>query len=76
MKEDVTLGFREIMKGIKTGRIKKVVVARNCPKNMTDKLGNVAVEVFEGDQAQLGTKLGKPFAVAMVGFKDIYSEFK
>ena len=73
---DATIGFREIMKGIKAGKIKKVVVASNCPKTLVDKLGNVRVETFEGDQAQLGTKLGKPFPVAMAGFKDMYADFK
>ncbi len=73
-KEDVTLGLKEILKGIKAGKIKTVVVAHNCPKTMVDKLGNVRIEVFDGDQAQLGTKLGKPFPVAMAGFKDMYNK--
>ena len=73
--DDVTIGFREIMKGIKSGKIKKVVVAKNCPKNLVDSLGNVRIEVFDGDQAQLATKLGKPFPIAMAGFKDMYASF-
>jgi large subunit ribosomal protein L30e len=75
-KEEKTIGFKEISKGIKSGKIKKVVIAKNCPENLVQKLGGVKVETFDGDQVQLGTKLGKPFPVAMVGFKDIYSEFK
>lgn len=74
--EKAVIGAREISKGIKSGAVKKVVVAKNCPKQLIEKLGNVKVEVFSGDQVQLGTKLGKPFPVAMAGFKDIYSEFK
>ena len=74
--EEITLGFREIVKAIKAGKVKKVVVAKNCPKGMVEKLGNVQIEIFEGDQTQLGTKLGKPFPVAMAGFKDMYTEFK
>jgi ribosomal protein L30E len=74
--ETITIGFKEIQKGIKTGKVKKVVVARNCPKALTSKLGNVTIEVFEGDQNQLGTKLGKPFPVAMAGLKDMYAELK
>ncbi|HLC67253.1 MAG TPA: ribosomal L7Ae/L30e/S12e/Gadd45 family protein [archaeon] len=73
---EATIGIREIIKGIKSGKIKKVVVAKNCPKSLVDRLGNVNVEVFDGDQAQLGTKLGKPFPIAMAGFKDMYVEFK
>ena len=76
VEEKFTIGAREIVKGIKTGKIKKVVIASNCPKRFVEGLGNVKIETFEGDQNQLGTKLGKPFAVAMVGFKDIYADFK
>ncbi len=75
-KEEITLGFREIVKAIKAGKVKKVVVAKNCPKDMVEKLGKVQIEVYDGDQVQLGTKLGKPFPVAMAGFKDMYTEFK
>lgn len=63
------IGFKEIMSGIKTGKIKKVVVANNCPQFLADKLG-IPVDVFEGDQSQLGTKLGKPFSVSMVGYEE------
>ena len=71
----MTIGTREIAKGIKSGKVKKVVVARNCPQSIIKKLGDVKMEVFEGDQIQLGTKLGKPFPVAMVGLKDMYQPF-
>ena len=73
--EKMTIGVREIGKAIKNGKVKKVVVAKNCPQNLIEKLGSVKVEIFDGDQTQLGTKLGKPFPVAMVGFKDIYQPF-
>ena len=70
------IGAKEISRGVKSCAIKKVIVAKNCPKSATAKLGNVKIDVFEGDQTQLGTKLGKPFPVAMVGFSDIYAELK
>ena len=70
------IGTKEIKNGIKAGKVKKVVVAKNCPKMLVEKLGNIKVEVFDGDQSQLGTKLGKPFPVAMVGLKDVYEELK
>ncbi len=70
------IGAKEINKAIKAGKVKKVVVAKNCPKALIEKLGNIKVEVFEGDQSQLGTKLGKPFPVAMVGLNDMYAELK
>lgn len=64
------IGAREIAKAVKEGRIKKVVIASNCPDFLLSKLGNVAIERFDGNQKQLGTKLGKPFAVAMVGYDE------
>ncbi|HLC76896.1 MAG TPA: ribosomal L7Ae/L30e/S12e/Gadd45 family protein [archaeon] len=70
------IGAKEIGKAIKVGRVKKVVVANNCPKVLIGKLGDVKIEIFEGDQSQLGTKLGKPFPVAMVGLKDMLDELK
>ena len=73
--EKMTIGAKEVNEAIKAGRVKKVIVAKNCPQQLIKKLGNVKVEIFDGDQMQLGTKLGKPFPVAMVGFKDIYGEF-
>lgn len=74
--EKAIIGAKEISRGIKSGTVKKVVVAKNCPKKLLSKLSDVKLETFNGDQVQLGTKLGKPFPVAMVGFKNIYSEFK
>ena len=72
----IVIGAKEITKGVKAGSIKKVIVASNCPQSAVGKLGNVKIDVFDGDQTQLGTKLGKPFPVAMVGFADIYAELK
>ncbi len=71
-----TIGFKEIMNGIKDGKIKKVIVAKNCPEDMRKQLGDVKIEVFNGDEIQLGTKLGKPFPIAMVGYNDLYTELK
>ena len=64
------IGAREIVKSINTGKVKSVVVASNCPQELVTKLPNgVEVKRFEGDQHQLGIKLGKPFSVAMVGYE-------
>ena len=64
-----TIGRKEIIKNIKDGNISIVIVASNCPKEMIDGLGDVTIESFEGNQKDLGTKLGKPFPIAMVGFE-------
>jgi ribosomal protein L30E len=68
-----TIGAREIAKGIKAGKIKHIVIASNCPDFLLARLNefksNVKIEAFGDDEAQLGTKLGKPFPVAMVGYE-------
>ncbi len=66
------IGAREIAKGIKSGKVKKIVIANNCPNFLVLRLKefeDVAIEKFSGDESQLGTKLGKPFPVAMVGYE-------
>jgi large subunit ribosomal protein L30e len=68
-KKKATIGFREISKAIKEGRVKSVIAAKNCPPELLNKLPkNVDVKIFDGNQDELGTKIGKPFAVAMVGY--------
>ncbi len=63
-----TIGVREIIKGINSGKIKEVIVASNCPEKLYASMG-VVVKKFEGDEKDLATKLGKPFPVAMAGFE-------
>ena len=63
------IGAREVVKSINSGKVKSVVVASNCPEKLVSRLANVDVKKFEGDQRQLGIKLGKPFPVAMVGYE-------
>lgn len=65
------IGTREVGKAIAAGTVRHVVVAGNCPDHLLAKvsLGGVRIERFDGDQRQLGTKLGKPFAVALVGYE-------
>jgi len=64
------IGPREIAKAIEAGKVKTVVAAKNCPLDLIEKMKSkkVKVEIFEGDQKELGTKLGKPFHVAIVGY--------
>lgn len=66
------VGARQIAKAAKSGRVKHVVVASNCPDFLLSSISSTGVKVdkFDGDSSQLGTKLGKPFPVAMVGFEN------
>jgi ribosomal protein L30E len=62
------IGAKEIARAVKEGKVRKVVIASNCPDFLVSRLDKVKIEKFEGNQRELGTKLGKPFAVAMVGY--------
>ena len=66
------IGPKEIAKNIKEGRVKKVIVAKNCPEQLIKEIEslNAVIITFEGDQQQLGTKLGKPFPVTMAGYPE------
>ncbi len=63
------IGARQIAKKIQKGEINTVIIAKNCPEHLIKKIGNVEIKMFDGDEQQLGTSLGKPFPVAMVGYK-------
>jgi len=65
------IGPREIAKAIDAGKVKTIVAAKNCPLDLIEKMKSkkVKIEVFEGDQKEMGTKLGKPFHVAIVGYE-------
>ena len=65
------IGTRTVIKNINNGKVKTVIFAKNCPAEMIEKIDTkkVSVKMFQGDEALLGTKLGKPFPVAMVGYE-------
>ena len=67
---EVIIGTREILKAISSGKIKRVLIAKNCPPELRDKIPKELAESFEGNEKQLGTKLGKPFPVAMAGYEE------
>ena len=59
-----------VVKLAKAGKIKRVIIASNCPQNLYSSMPeNITKEKFAGDETMLGTKLGKPFPVAMVGYE-------
>ncbi len=66
------IGSKEIAKAAKAGKIKRVIIANNCPDFLLNILKDekLIIEKFDGNQKLLGTKLGKPFAVAMAGYDE------
>lgn len=69
MTEEI-IGTKQILKAVSDGKVKKVVIASNCPDDIKAKIPKELAENFEGNEKQLGTRLGKPFPVAMVGYSD------
>jgi len=66
------IGAKEIARAIQSGRLRRVIVASNCPDFLISRIshGNIVIERFNSGQKDLGTKLGKPFPVAMVGYEE------
>ena len=66
---EFVIGTREIIKNIKSGKVKSVIAASNCPDFIKEKVKKAGMQVqeFKGNQIQLGTKLGKPFPIAVAG---------
>ena len=69
----VVIGTRTVMKALKTGKVKSVLYASNCPKETVKdlehyvKASGIKAEEFKGDSSKLGQTCGKPFTVLLVG---------
>ncbi len=68
--KEFVIGAREIAKAAGIGKVNKVIVAKNCPEELIKKISGVAVSMFDGNQDELGTRIGKPFPVAMIGYEE------
>ncbi len=72
----VVIGTRTVMKALKSGKVKNVLYASNCPDEMVKDLDHYAkasvikIEEFKGNSAKLGQTCGKPFTILLVGISD------
>ncbi len=68
---DAVFGYREIIKLAERGEIEKIIIAKNCPREIRAKLESTGVktEDFPGDERDLAVKFGKPFPVSSVGIR-------
>jgi large subunit ribosomal protein L30e len=72
---NVILGYRKSAKFIKLNTPKLVVVAKNIPESMKKEIehnarvGNMKVEMFDGNSKELGIVCGKPFPVTTLVIK-------
>jgi large subunit ribosomal protein L30e len=74
-KGNVVLGGKQVLKGIKSGSFKNIIIANNCPEQMKEqiehyaKISEMSIEESENTGKQLGISCGKPFGVAVIGVK-------
>ncbi|ADM28048.1 LSU ribosomal protein L30E [Ignisphaera aggregans DSM 17230] len=72
----IVIGSKNTIKLLKLGALKYVVISSNVPENIRQdieyysKLSNIPIIVFPGTNRELGTVLGKPFSVAVMGIID------
>lgn len=69
------IGFNSVVKGIKSGNVEKIAIARNCSESIRSdidnysKISGVKVEVFDGNNKELGTLCKKPFPISVLAVK-------
>jgi len=69
----IVIGARAVLKELRSGNLKTVVISSNCPfsrdfRKYAELSGTELVE-FGGTGKQLGTVCGKPFPISTVGIK-------
>jgi len=71
----VVIGYKDSIKFIKLNTPKLIVISNNLPESLRKeiehnaKLGNMKMEVFNGNSKELGIFCGKPFPVSMLVIK-------
>ena len=69
---EITYGYKEVMRMIKNGRGKLVVMANNIPENRKKeiehnaKISGIKIEVFDGSSRKLGLLCGKPYPISVL----------
>lgn len=67
----VVFGEQQVMKAVKSGEAKMVIVSNNCPNEFLKSKGHgVPVHVYDGTNLELGAIAGKPFSVSALAVID------
>lgn len=70
--KDVIFGTNETIAGLKNGKVKKVLVASNCPKEVKDslehyaKIAGASVVQLDVPDKEIGLLSKKPFGVSVL----------
>lgn len=72
----VLFGANSAIRGAKTGRVKLVILASNCPKNVKEdveyycRLSDIPIMTYKGTSADLAALCGKPFLVSALSIRE------
>ncbi|HVP27458.1 MAG TPA: 50S ribosomal protein L30e [Candidatus Bathyarchaeia archaeon] len=72
----VSLGANSAIQNAQAGKAKLIVLASNCPKNLSEsleyycKLSNIPLITHKGTSLDLGGICGKPFAVSALSIRE------
>ncbi len=63
-------GAKSVLKAVKEGKVKKVVYAKGTPRHIIEELKkyNVELEEFNGNNMELGAKIGRSHSVMLLGY--------
>ncbi|MEM3731669.1 MAG: 50S ribosomal protein L30e [Candidatus Bathyarchaeia archaeon] len=72
----VFFGANHAIQGAKTGKVKLIVVASNCPKSIREdleyycKLSNIPLITYKGTSMDLAALCGKPFTISALSIRE------
>jgi len=72
----VSFGANSAIKNAKTGKVKLIILASNCPGNIREdieyycKLSKVPLIVYKGSSIDLAAVCGKPFLISAVSIRE------
>lgn len=71
----ILIGSKRVLKALKLGNLKTVIIASNCPEKIkkdilyTSKLSKIEMHNFKGNSAELSVVCKKPFKMAVIGIQ-------
>lgn len=73
-KKQIIIGTDKVLKYLKIGKLAKIYLSSNCPKNtLSDvehyaKLHNIKVEISDKTNEELGVLCKKPFSISVLAY--------
>ena len=72
----VSFGANSAIKNAKTGKVKLIILASNCPRDTREdieyhcKLSKIPLIVYKGSSIDLATVCGKPFMISALSIRE------